>query len=50
VAESDLRPVGVARFGEERVDVVTEGTYVSRGESLEVVHVEGSRIVVRVVS
>lgn len=50
VAESDLRPVGVARFGSERVDVVTEGEYVSRGEALEVLHVEGARIVVRVVS
>jgi membrane-bound serine protease (ClpP class) len=48
VAESDLRPVGVARFGDERVDVVTEGEYVSRGQPLEVVNVEGARIVVRV--
>jgi membrane-bound serine protease (ClpP class) len=50
VAESDLRPVGVARFGDERVDVVTEGEYVPRGQPLEVVHVEGARIVVRVVA
>jgi membrane-bound serine protease (ClpP class) len=48
VAESDLRPVGVARFGDERIDVVTEGEYVPRGQPLEVVHVEGARIVVRV--
>jgi membrane-bound serine protease (ClpP class) len=50
VAESDLRPVGVARFGDERVDVVTEGEYVQRGQALTVVHVEGARIVVRVVN
>lgn len=49
VAESDLRPVGVARFGEERVDVVSEGEYVIRGSSVRVVQIEGARIVVRAV-
>jgi membrane-bound serine protease (ClpP class) len=47
VAESDLRPVGVARFGDERVDVVSEGAYVARGSAVQVVQVEGARIVVR---
>jgi membrane-bound serine protease (ClpP class) len=47
VAESDLRPVGVARFGDERVDVVSEGEYVARGSTVQVVQVEGARIVVR---
>jgi membrane-bound serine protease (ClpP class) len=47
VAESDLRPVGVARFGDERVDVVSEGAYVARGSEVRVVQVEGARIVVR---
>jgi membrane-bound serine protease (ClpP class) len=49
VAESDLRPVGVARFGDERVDVVSEGEYVARGSAVQVVQVEGARIVVRAV-
>lgn len=47
VAESDLRPVGVARFGEERVDVVSEGAFIARGTPLRVVLVEGPRVVVR---
>jgi membrane-bound serine protease (ClpP class) len=47
VTESDLRPVGVARFGDERVDVVSEGAYVARGSAVRVVQVEGARIVVR---
>jgi membrane-bound serine protease (ClpP class) len=46
-AESDLRPVGVARFGDTRVDVITEGEFVPRGAKLRVLHVEGARIVVR---
>ncbi|HEY6876498.1 MAG TPA: NfeD family protein [Polyangiales bacterium] len=47
VAESDLRPVGVARFGERRVDVVSEGEYVRAGTRVHVIAVEGARIVVR---
>jgi membrane-bound serine protease (ClpP class) len=46
-AESDLRPVGVARFGEQRVDVVSEGGYVRAGTRVRVIAVEGARIVVR---
>jgi membrane-bound serine protease (ClpP class) len=47
IAESDLRPVGVARFGEQRVDVVSEGGYVRAGSRVRVIAVEGARIVVR---
>lgn len=47
VAESDLRPVGVARFGSERIDVVSEGGYVRAGTRVRVCLVEGARIVVR---
>lgn len=46
VAESDLRPSGVARFGELRESVVTDADYVSRGQAVRVVEVRGSRIVV----
>ena len=47
VAITDLRPAGTARFDLERVDVVTEGGYVSRGSDIEVLRVEGSRVTVR---
>ena len=47
IAESDLRPVGLARFGDERVDVISEGGYVAAGTRVRVLHVEGARIVVR---
>jgi membrane-bound serine protease (ClpP class) len=47
VSSSDLRPAGVARFGSERIDVVTEGGYVPSGSEIEVVRVEGNRVVVR---
>lgn len=47
VASSDLRPAGVARIAGERVDVVSEGDFIASGSAIEVVRVEGSRIVVR---
>jgi membrane-bound serine protease (ClpP class) len=46
-ANTDLRPAGIASIGENRVDVVTEGDFIARGSAIEVVQVEGSRIVVR---
>lgn len=47
VALSDLRPAGVARFGSDRVDVVSDGDFVNAGSRLIVLRVEGSRITVR---
>jgi membrane-bound serine protease (ClpP class) len=47
VALSDLRPGGYARIGDERVDVVTRGDYVTAGEPIEVISDEGYRRVVR---
>ena len=46
-AASTLRPAGIAHFDHERVDVVTEGEYIEAGAPIEVVRVEGNRIVVR---
>ena len=47
VAVGDLRPAGIARFGEQRVDVVTEGDYVTAGTTVRVIEVRGNRVVVR---
>ncbi len=47
VAASALRPQGVVMFGRERVDVLTESEFVPRGQAVEVIRVEGSRVVVR---
>ncbi|MFF2286248.1 NfeD family protein [Peribacillus butanolivorans] len=46
-ALTDLRPSGTALINDERVDVVTEGSFVSKGSSIIIVKVEGSRVVVR---
>ena len=42
-----LRPSGTAIINNERIDVVTEGTYIDANKDITVVKAEGSRIVVR---
>lgn len=46
-AASTLRPAGIAHLDRERVDVVTDGEFIEAGASIEVLRVEGNRIVVR---
>jgi membrane-bound ClpP family serine protease len=46
-ALTDLRPSGVARFDEINFDVLSEGNYISAGAKVEIIKVEGSRLVVR---
>ena len=42
-----LRPAGMAKIDSERMDVVTEGTFIDKGKRIKVVEVEGNRVVVR---
>ena len=46
-AATDLRPAGIAHLSGERVDVVSEGEFISAGQPIEVVRIDGNRIVVR---
>lgn len=46
-ATSMLRPAGMARFGDQYVDVVTEGDFIQPETPIQVVEVEGTRIVVK---
>ncbi|RDU35423.1 nodulation efficiency protein NfeD [Neobacillus piezotolerans] len=47
VAQTVLRPAGTAIFGSERVDVVTEGSFIGQNARVKVIEVEGPRVVVR---
>ena len=47
IASTPLRPAGIAEIDGTRVDVVSQGEYVDAGAVIEVVSVEGNRIVVR---
>lgn len=42
-----LRPSGMAKFGDAYVDVVSEGGYVPAGARVQVVEIEGHRVVVK---
>jgi membrane-bound serine protease (ClpP class) len=46
-AASPLRPAGIADIDGARIDVVSEGDYIDAGEPIEVLQVEGHRVVVR---
>jgi len=46
-AITDLRPAGTARFGQRKVDVVSDGEFVPKGSTVRVILVEGARVVVR---
>lgn len=47
VALTDLRPSGVVRVGDERIDVVAESGWIEAGSPVVVAHSEGYRHVVR---
>jgi membrane-bound serine protease (ClpP class) len=47
IATTALRPSGTARFGEERLDVMTEGPFLDAGAAVKIVRVDGYRYVVR---
>jgi membrane-bound ClpP family serine protease len=46
-AATVLRPAGMARFGDAYVDVVTEGGFVPAGARVQVIEIEGTRVVVK---
>ncbi|HEY1377169.1 MAG TPA: NfeD family protein [Gemmataceae bacterium] len=46
-AATVLRPAGMARFGDAYVDVVSEGNYIPAGARVQVIEIEGNRVVVK---
>lgn len=49
-ALTPLRPSGTALIGNERLDVVTEGSYIDKDQKIQVVQTSGLKIVVREVN
>ena len=47
VAATPLRPAGKAQIGDDFLDVVAEGDYVQPGSRVQVIEIEGNRIVVK---
>jgi membrane-bound serine protease (ClpP class) len=49
-ALTDLRPSGTAVIAEDRIDVVTEGSYIASGSKVKIIKLEGARVIVREIS
>jgi membrane-bound serine protease (ClpP class) len=47
VAATPLRPAGKVKFGDEYLDVVAEGSFVQPGTRVQVIEIEGNRVVVK---
>jgi len=47
VAATPLRPAGKVQFGDQFLDVVTESAYVNPGTRVQVIEIEGNRVVVK---
>jgi membrane-bound ClpP family serine protease len=47
IAATPLRPAGKIQFGDSFIDVVAEGGYVMPGTRVQVIEVEGNRVVVK---
>jgi len=47
VTVSELRPAGIAQFGRERLDVVTEGNFIEVGRRVKIVRVAGRQVIVK---
>jgi membrane-bound serine protease (ClpP class) len=47
VAATTLRPAGKAQFGEQFLDVIAEGDFVNPGSRVQIIEIEGNRIVVK---
>lgn len=44
---TDLRPAGIITFNNERIDAVSDGSFILRNKQVTILEVEGTRVVVR---
>ena len=47
VAITLLRPAGTVKIDRKRYSVVTQGEYIEKGKEIEIIEVEGNRVVVK---
>ena len=48
VAVSNLRPSGIAKIADERVDVITDGDFIEKGTKIKVIKTTAGRVIVSV--
>jgi membrane-bound serine protease (ClpP class) len=49
IAETPLRPAGIGVFGDRRLNVVTHGDFIEKGDAIVIAETHGNRIVVDIV-
>jgi membrane-bound serine protease (ClpP class) len=47
IAYTPLRPAGIALIEDQKVDVMTEGGFIEKDHAIQVILVEGNRVVVK---
>lgn len=47
IAVTDLHPMGTGDFEDIRFDVVSEGQFIEKGTKLEIIRVQGARLIVK---
>lgn len=47
IAFTDLRPSGIVKIHNEKINVITEGDYIKKGSNVKIIKVEGFKIIVR---
>jgi len=47
IAYTSLRPAGIALIDDQKIDVMTEGGFIENDRAIEVILVEGNRVVVK---
>ena len=47
IAETNLRPSGIGRFGDDLIDVISDRTFITKDEKISVIAVEGKKVKVK---
>ena len=48
IAVSNLRPSGIVKIADERVDVITDGDFIEKGTKVKVIKTDGRRVIVSI--
>lgn len=47
IVVTPLRPAGIIKIGDNKYDVITQGEFITKGSEVEIIKVEGAKIVVK---
>lgn len=47
VAKSDMRPAGIVLIDDRRIDAVSEGEFINKGDTVQVAGIRDGKVIVR---